>query len=248
MKQTTKHRQSVRQTVSRNDWINPLTSQFHTFFMLLGSKEENTSTCQRRWQQPQLRNIYLAEVPCVVVWKRPGGEEAAERRESFRHTDEQTSWDHNNKEAVSGSMWKLQRLQQQQLPPLRSAPVCSPTDSIMKADLLMDGRLSAPTVDGCDDEGGRARSPGLRSPSHLHLSAECFSTCEWLIHVPVVPGSDIVQWMIKNLDIEDQGKAQAQVDLKNQTFFGVFVKEMVGVLGGSFPSCSLRCCCSLTQG
>lgn len=32
------------------------------------------------------------------------------------------------------------------------------------------------------------------------------TTCEWLTHVPVVSGSDIVQWMIKNLDIEDQGK------------------------------------------
>lgn len=46
---------------------------------------------------------------------------------------------------------------------------------------------------------------GPHSPVPLHLYAR-ISTYEWLTYVPVVSGSDIVQWMIKNLDIEDQGK------------------------------------------
>lgn len=51
-------------------------------------------------------------------------------------------------------------------------------------------------------------------PFHLHLyTKRCFTTLN-ILDLSVLPtyvlslilGSDIVQWMIKNLDIEDQGK------------------------------------------
>lgn len=56
-------------------------------------------------------------------------------------------------------------------------------------------------VNGCDDERRWVKLPGPHSPVHLHSYAERFNN-----NVPIVSGSDIVQWMIKNLDIEDQGK------------------------------------------
>lgn len=51
----------------------------------------------------------------------------------------------------------------------------------------------------------------------IYMQTRCFSTLDILdvsvIHIYVlslISGSDIVQWMIKNLDIEDQGKRADQ--------------------------------------